>query len=190
MLHSFEKVDIQVDVTALKDNLVANPELFGNIVARMTPENSPHRESSDIWVRYNNIDTYSEADDMEHLHEPHNSVWYDVLNDIPEVLDTIREVFDKVQGETLGGVFITKLPPGKEIYPHIDGGWHAGYYEKYYVPIQNKKGATFNFEDGIIDPEIGEVYHFRNDVMHWVKNDTDADRIAMIVCIKLKDEEK
>jgi len=89
-----------------------------------------------------------------------------------------------VRGERLGGVLITRLPPGGKIYPHADAGWHAAYYDKYFVPVQNKAGATFGFIDGDINPSIGDVWKFNNSVPHWVNNDSDEDRIAMIICIK------
>jgi len=69
----------------------------------------------------------------------------------------------------------------------VDSGWHAEHYDKYYVPILNHPGATFNFPDGYIDPLDGEVYWFRNDVPHSVTNASDSDRIAMIVCVEPND---
>jgi aspartyl/asparaginyl beta-hydroxylase (cupin superfamily) len=84
----------------------------------------------------------------------------------------------------LGGVLITKLPPGGEITPHVDGGWHAEYYDKYLVPIQNEKGAVFCYNDIELQPKDGEIYGFRNDVQHWVKNESNSDRIVMVVCVK------
>jgi len=93
-------------------------------------------------------------------------------------------VFNFVGGETLGGVLITKLPPSGIIDKHVDSGWHAGYYDKFYVPIQNANGSLFRFENGDIDAVEGEVYQFDNSVPHWVENNSDIDRISMVVCIR------
>lgn len=84
----------------------------------------------------------------------------------------------------LGGILITRVPPGGEIKPHVDAGWHAGYFSKFYVAVQNEPGAVFGWDDGEIHAKTGEAYWFRNDVPHWVRNDSGADRIAMIVCIR------
>jgi aspartyl/asparaginyl beta-hydroxylase (cupin superfamily) len=90
-----------------------------------------------------------------------------------------------VRGERLGGVLITKIPAGKKCYPHIDtNGWHPSYYNKYYIPVLNKKGAIFGFEGLDIQGEEGSAYWFRNDIPHWVNNDSDSDRIALVVCVK------
>ena len=176
------QVDIKIDVTALRDKLIAHPELFGTHPNRIVAENSPHRESSDIWVRYGDYDKLGENVFIEE----HDSVWYQVLNDIPEVVPIVFQLMSRVLGERLGGVLITKLPKGKKIYSHIDTiGWHPAYYQKFYIPISNKPGAVFGFEDdGEIAAKEGEAYWFRNDVPHWVNNDSDEDRIAMVVAIK------
>ena len=94
------------------------------------------------------------------------------------------ELMTIVSGERLGGVLITKIPPGGEIKPHVDAGWHAEYYEKYYVPIKNEKGAKFHFEDAVLEPKQGEVWNFDNSKLHWVTNGSAEDRIAMIICIR------
>ena len=64
---------------------------------------------------------------------------------------------------------------------------HKGYgwvYDKFYVPIKNAKGSLFCFDDGVIEAEEGEVYQFDNSVPHWVENNSDEDRISMIVCVR------
>lgn len=170
----------------MKKALDENKDLFGEIDWRRR-EGSPHIEMRDIWLRYNDIKPYEESGDFTDFNEEHDAVWYDCSKKLPQAMDPIFDVMREVQGERLGMVLITKLPPGGEIYPHVDGGWHAGYYDKYYIPILNKKGSSFYFEDGVIDsPEEGSVWWFDNSNTHWVKNNSDSWRIAMIVCVKTR----
>ncbi len=138
-----------------------------------------HSDMEDIWVRYNHPSNIGDA-----FNDEHDSVWYPVLEDIPEVLPIVFGLMAAVGGERLGGVLITKLPAGGSIKPHIDEGWHAGYYSKYFVPIQNDDGAVFCWDGLELNPLAGEVYEFDNSVLHWVENRSNRDRIAMIVCIK------
>ena len=76
------------------------------------------------------------------------------------------------------------MPAGGEITPHVDGGWHAANYRKYYVAIKNEPGSVFGFECGDIAANAGEVWEFDNSLPHWVNNHSESERIAMIVCIK------
>ncbi len=187
-MKSHRKLDLTVNVEGLKQSLKNNRNLFGQYNYRGESATSPHREMLDIWVRYNDVTPYLESGDFSTFADEHDSVWYPCLEKLPEVLNIVFPLMTHVQGERLGGVLITKLPPGGQIYPHKDAGWHASYYDKYYVPIQNRPGSTFNFHDGVIRPREGEVYWFDNSNFHWVNNDSNIERIAMIICIKTRGE--
>lgn len=177
---NIKKLGFSVDVSELQKKLIECGDCFNEYTKRTEDDTSPHRESSDIWVRYGDV-TQNENVFLEE----HDSVWYPVLQKIPEVLPIVFNVMANVGGERLGGVLITKLEKGKKVYPHTDTiGWHPNYYDKFYVPILNKKGAVFCFDDNVVDPNEGDVYWFRNDVNHWVENNSDSDRIAMVICIK------
>ena len=184
MLRSHSKVDMTFDANPLKSALFINHKLFGEYPQRADAINSPHSEMKDIWVRYGDIKPCIESGDFSGIADEHDSVWYDAAKKLPEVMPIVFDLMKLVKGERLGGVLITKLPPGGKINPHTDAGWHAAYYDKYYAVIQNKEGASFHFEDGVIEPREGEIYWFDNSNLHWVENKTNIDRIAMIICIK------
>ena len=163
------------------------PGLFGKYKERCLGE-SPHRESDDIWVRYNNYENVAKVDaplNSEHpANAPHRSVWYPVYYQLPQLRPLIFDLMNLVEGEDLGTVLLVKLEPGKQVYPHSDSGWSAGYYEKYFIPIQTSAKATFNFPDGVIAPELGHVYWFDNSILHSYTNNTPDDVIMLIVTIR------
>lgn len=181
---SFFKVAEGLEVAPLREALLAKPHLFGQKTLRADAPDSPHTQMQDIWVRYNDDHGYLQAGDFSRFSDEHDSVWYPVALEIPEVMGVVFSLMRLVNGERLGGVLITRLPPGGRIEKHIDEGWHAGYYHKFFVPLVNAPGALFRFEDGDIAPAEGEAWFFDNSVPHWVENGSDQDRIALIVCIK------
>jgi hypothetical protein len=89
-----------------------------------------------------------------------------------------------VEGEILGGVLITRIPPGGRVQPHKDSGFHAGMYSKFLVNLEAAPGQAFIFPDGSLRSEQGDVSCFRNDVSHSVVNNSDHDRVSMIVCLR------
>lgn len=180
-MKEFTRVATGLDLTAVRKEIAGNSHMFGEYGARKTAPNSPHSEMEDIWVRYGDISKMVEAGDYGEMAEEHDSIW---LKDMTAVKDLCFDIMAIVDGERLGGVLITRLPPAGKIKSHIDGGWHAGYYSKYYVPIENEKGACFCFNTGVINPDIGDVWQFDNSKPHWVENKSRQDRIAMIICIK------
>ena len=184
MNQAFRKLDLTVEVDSLRQALKQKPHLFDQYSQRREAPNSPHKEMTDIWVRYKDITPHLESGDYSTFADEHDSVWYPSYYELPEIKKIVFDVMAAVDGERLGGILITKLPPGGRIQPHTDAGWHAGFYDKYYVPIENHKGSIFGFTSGNIEPELGEVYWFDNSNLHWVHNNTEYDRMAMIICIR------
>lgn len=178
---NFERITQSLDVSSVLSEIEDNRHMFGEFSARTSSPGSPHSEIKDIWLRYGDISEMVESGDYSKIADEHDSIW---LQDLPEAKKVCLKVMALVGGERLGGVLITTLPSGGKIAPHIDGGWHAAYYDKYYVPIKNSQGSVFGFIDGDIDPDLGDVWQFDNSVLHWVNNDSDSERIAMIICIK------
>lgn len=181
----FSKLGIEFDVGKLCKYLEGST-LFGELPQRGL-KGSPHENMTDIWARYKNPEGSLKTGDWSSFTEEHESEW---LKEIPGVREVCDALMDYLGGTQLGGVLITKLPAGQEIHPHTDGGWHATYYDKYFLPIKNEPGAEFCFEEGSIIATPGEVYAFRNDVVHWVENNSTEDRIAMIICIKQNSRSK
>jgi hypothetical protein len=144
---------------------------------------TPHNQISDIWVRFNPWENYA-GDPWKFTMEQHESDWYPIADELPAVLRIVEEVFKQVGGKELGGVLITQIPPGHEVKPHIDSGWHAGYYEKYAVQLKGNKEQGFYFEGEELHPEAGQTYTFDNSKLHWVKNDSDEYRRTLIICIR------
>ena len=170
------------DVGPLLKQLGEHPEVWNTHRERTEQYGTPHNGVSDIWVRYNAWENYT--GDWPAFHDEHESVWYPVIAKIPAAWSLARKVKRKVGANTLGGVLITKIPPGGRVEPHVDGGWHARHYEKYAVQVMGNQDQAFCFEDAELRAEPGELYTFDNSRTHWVINDSDSDRITMIVCLK------
>lgn len=166
------------DVRAVQDELAEFP-LWDQYRWRTEHPQSPHREVSDIWVRYNALENLG-----PHFNEIHESVWYPVAAELPNVVELVFDVMRQVEGEHLGGVLITKIPAGKQVYPHVDAGWHALHYEKFAVQIHGNAEQSFCFDDENLSALPGELYTFNNQARHWVVNPSGEDRITLIVCIR------
>lgn len=181
---SFSKVTGGVPMGLLQAQLAANPFLWDQFDVRRTSPGSPHSEMTDIWVRYNDPAPFIAKGSWVGFNEEHRSVWYPSEYFLPALRPIVFGLMGLLEGVELGGVLLTRLPPGGRIKRHTDAGWHAKHYEKFYVAINAPPGARFCWDDGVINPAEGDIWHFRNDVPHWVENDSDVDRLAAIVCIR------
>lgn len=179
-MKAYNRIYQELNVSLAQKEIKENNHLFGEFNARKDA-GPVMAQMDDIWLRYGDISEMTKTGNYSDISKEHDSIW---LKDLPECKRICFEVMDIVDGERLGGVLITRLPVGCEMLPHVDAGWHADYYDKYYIPIENETGAVFGFDEGDIKPDIGDVWAFDNSFKHWVKNNSTKDRIAMIICIK------
>lgn len=168
-----------VNVTPVVEAIAAHPELWNQYTTRT--EIYEHSQVSDIWVRYNAFENFT--GDREAFNTEHDSVWYpaaEALGIKPFLLDFMR----LVEGTRLGGVLITKIPPGGRVAPHVDRGWHTQYYEKFAIQLMGNLKQAFHFEGESFSALPGDCYTFDNSVSHWVTNDSESDRMTLIVCVR------
>lgn len=169
-------------VAAAQAQLEAHPEVWNQHTWRTEHPNSPHREVDDIWVRYNDLTNFDP--DPAVFNGPHDPVWYPVIHKLPAIRELAMRAMVDFGYAVLGGVLITRIPPGKQVYPHSDHGWHARRYEKLCVQIKGDQRQAFHFNDVSLSANDGDVYWFDNSFVHWVTNDSDRERISMIVCVR------
>ena len=165
-----------LNVQPLADALAAHPEVWDRDTARTAPADSAHHGLSDVWCRFAPPGGSGRA---EHL-----SVWYPSADLLP-VRMMARELMAVFGAEQLGGVLITRIPPGAACRPHVDPGWHAGFYDKFAVQVAAAPGQAFHFEGEAVVTAPGDLYWFRNDALHWVTNDSDQERITAIFCLRI-----
>ena len=168
------------DVTELQRQLHVAP--WNSICHRTSHPQSPHREVSDIWVRYNPITNFH--GDMQRFNDEHISEWYPIADQLPEAVRISDLLMTEMQGIALGAVLITKIPAWKQVYPHVDRGWHARHFEKFAVQVQGNQHQAFCFEGEQLVTAPGDLFRFDNLFPHWVTNDSDEERVTLIVCIR------
>lgn len=167
----------------MKLALQTHKELWNENNERKTFEGSSHKQTSDIWVRYN--DPKNLALGYDKFTSEHDAVWYPSYYKLP-LRNIVFGLMARCEAVRLGGVLITKIPAGGQVLPHIDKGWHPEYYNvKVYVPIQTNPHVINHVEDESVIMKEGEAWYFDNTKIHSVDNNGDDDRITLIVCMKV-----
>jgi hypothetical protein len=171
------------DVSSLQQQLAEHPELWNEHTHRTVGYGNPHSDVSDIWVRYRPFREFA-GDVLAYHSGAHVSEWFPCIAQIPAAWSLARKVRRLVGAERIGGVLITKVPPGGQVAPHVDTGWHAESHRKFIVQVQGNQRQAFCFAGEELRANDGDVYGFHNDRSHWVTNDSDTDRISLIVCVR------
>ena len=183
------KVCSGVLINDLISQLNDKPELWNRYEFRTkTYENSPHREVDDIILRYRDFSDF-DAEHPERFSDEHDAQYYAAYHELPALEPLVKHIFTLLEGEELGGILITRIPAGKQVYPHSDAGaWHSEHHLcKALLLVQSAPKQSFCFEDEVHEGEAGDLFIFDNRPSHWVINDSDTDRVSLIIAIKQKD---
>ncbi len=186
-MRNFLKIAEGIDIIPLLHAVQNHPELWDKEnTFRNDFENSPHKETQSIWLRYNDLTEYYADGCLDCAIEDLEAINYSAWELLPEARQIIFNLMRRVEGQRLGRVIITKLPAGKTITPHADTrGAYAEYYTRYHLPLQNLPGSIFKADDEQVYMRHGECWWFRHEATHEVINNSADDRIVLIVDIRV-----
>lgn len=177
-----------VKIQTLLAEIEANPDLWNRYEHRTRLYNgSPHAEVDDIWIRYNAIENFDPLH-PELFGEEHESVYYPESEQLPSLVPLLGNLCAITDTTKLGGVLITRIPAGKKVDWHNDGGrWHSEYYlNKYLLLLKSAPGQKFRFENEEHEGAAGDMFLFDNRFPHCVENNSDTDRISLILACRCK----
>ena len=172
-----------LDVEPAVAQLQEHPELWNAHPARTQMPGSPHHETSDIWLRFRDP---TELDNYASFGEPHFAVFYPAWHTLHRMQPLVFGVMHAVNAVYLGGILITRLPPGGRVYAHHDrGSWHAEYLDKkVYVILKANERCDNWCEDEQVTMRAGQAWQFENLLMHGVCNGGLTERLALIVTMR------
>ena len=185
-MRHFQLIARNMPVAPVMQQLAEHPDLWGENPLRKEFSGSPHKQMDDIWVRYNDAAKLSYLTHAQ-FNEEHVPVWYRAWKELPALRRIVFTLVNLEHFEMIGGVLITKIPPGCSILSHADIGWHVEQYEKYYISLQSAPGSLFICNEGqedeeVLNPLVGDCWLFDNRKYHSVHNRSGVDRITLIVC--------
>jgi len=174
-----------IDTAPLLLAIARQPKLWNRHRMRKDYAESPHAQMDDIWLRFNDEKPFKEKDDFTDISEQHDSVFYPEWYALPQARPIVFGLMTRVEGTRLGGILITRIPPGGRILPHADDSWHVRHYNtKIYVVLQSNPQCINRVEDERVAMAPGEAWYFDNTKEHDVVNDGPDDRISLIVSIR------
>lgn len=178
-MKNFLKIVQGVDVMPLLLALQHQPSLWdGENIRKTYAEDSPHREVSDILLRFSDPSSKKIGDELVCENT-------EAMRALPQARELVFSLMARVQGVMLGRVMITRLAPGGRIYPHADiKGRYANTYKRFHIVLQSEPGCIFKAGDEQVYMRPGDVWDFNAHAVHEVVNGSANDRIHLIVDIK------
>lgn len=179
-MRNFLRIASGVNVVPVLTALAAKPGLWNTDTIRTAHPQSPHAQADDILVFFNSIpaDPLNVVNDIQTQPFP---AW----SELPQLRPLIFDLMRLTEATQLGRVIISRLAPGARIAPHVDEGAPATFYQRYQVALQSHPGALFRIEDETVSFSSGDAYWINNRAEHEVINNSNDDRIALVIDMRL-----
>jgi hypothetical protein len=181
MLRNFQLLESGIDVAPLLGAIERQPELFSEITARQEHPGSPHKYTEAIFLRWAKELTVEACfTDLE-------AVDYPAYEKLPEARPLVAQIMRRVGGKKLARVMIANLKSGGFIDPHSDEGAYADHFERFHLSLQSDDGNSFLVWNRKPDwaewvhMKPGELWAFNHKSCHQVLNDSNRDRLHLIV---------
>jgi hypothetical protein len=104
-------------------------------------------------------------------------------NEINNIFNILKEYYS---GEIIN-CEVVNLPANTKVRKHIDGGALLHYSRRVHIPIITNKDVTFTVKDNTINMQEGVWYEINNQLPHSVENNSNFDRIHLIIDIMPND---
>jgi hypothetical protein len=183
-MRNFQQIATGIDVLPLVLELYRQPELWNQHNARTGGDGS-FAGTDDIWVRFRDPGELTSAAAFS---EPFTPVFYPAWHALPHLRPLVFGLMARLEAVQLGGLLITRVPPGCQVLPHDDRGrWHPEFFKtKAYIPVATNARCYSTCEDERVTMQIGEAWLFDNLKVHSTVNEGDTDRITVIVSMRVE----
>jgi hypothetical protein len=173
---NFQLVGID-EADEILDEVLRNEEMFGANRIRQH-KGSAHEQVDDILLRG---PTLSTGKTLADLWAETECVNYITMWQFPLIEEFIKYWSIRLRNDKIGRVIITRLGPGKRIHPHVDEGPVPEMYRRYHYVIQGDKDNLFFVEGKPQSMCSGELWCVDVTKEHSVINQSDRDRIHLIM---------
>ena len=180
-----------IDTTKLLLAIKRRPELWKEDTFLRDYPQGPFGEIESIMLRFPEKRVFDQEEEVsaykrgEHFFDQHESIDYPAYSVLTEARPLVMGLMSYVGGERLGRVMINKIAPGGRIFPHADTPEHTNYYTRFHVVLQSGAGCFIRADDEQLEMRTGEVFWFNNKLEHEVINNSNTDRISMVIDIKV-----
>lgn len=182
----FQLIAANIDVLPLYHAVMRQPKLWDAHTWRTTYKGTPHKDISDIWLRYSNDAKTSDTSALEPVLADLKPVFYEAWHALPQVKPIVFDLMRRFEGYELGRVLITKLRPGGCIQPHADDvGDYVDNGARYHIVLNGLPGSLYHAGDETVNMLTGTAWWFDHKAVHSVQNNSIDDRVHLLVDFRL-----
>jgi|688.fasta_scaffold432349_2 hypothetical protein len=99
------------------------------------------------------------------------------------LVEPIIKDLEQLHNGKVGKAILTKLKAGKKVNGHTDRGNYLDISRRNHIPITTNNKVFFAIGEGLLNMYEGECWEINNMQYHEVINDSEEDRIHLIIDI-------
>ena len=179
-LRNFRLVHPRVGVGGIARELERNP-LAWAISTRRQTRCIEQRETESIVLRRG-----APASPDEKVEDAHEVVETVAAPYFPLTLAWLRATADILGGELARALF-ARLPPGAQVYRHIDAGAYYACRDRYHLVVESSGGSPMVCGRERVVMQEGELWRFDNKRPHEASNPSDSPRVHLIFDLLMKE---
>lgn len=107
----------------------------------------------------------------------------DATHDLWKLTLPIIRDLEEIHGGKAGRVIFPNLKAGGVIQPHVDAGDYLDVSRRNHIPIITNPKVFFGIEGGWLNMLEGECWEINNMLTHEVRNESDQDRVHLLIDI-------
>ena len=174
-----------LDVSPILAQLDAASEMWSQYDDRTTRAETAHGETSDQWLRYFPRETLTGP---AAYNQPGQCVFYPAWDRLPALHAVVWGLMASMRSVELGGILLTRLPPGGRILRHSDGeAWHARHFNcKCYVVLKANARCIVECDGDEQVYRPGEIFELNNLLPHSMENGGTTERLTAIICMRVE----
>jgi hypothetical protein len=141
-----------------------------------------HKETNTYYVYKNNL-MWNSGEEFVTKKISNDQVLLDLLEPIIKDLETIHN-------GVRGNVLLIKLTAKENISIHDDRGDYLMLSRRNHIPIITDGDVVFGVGSERVSMNLGECWEINNYRLHWVDNNSDIDRVHLLIDIMPNSELK
>lgn len=135
----------------------------------------PDQKDSNTIPIYNLPDEQNNVFNIRIENEKMLSLFKDELQECYSLIDTVYINHEPKR------VMLVNLPARKNVETHIDSAYHLENIHRIHLPIITNDDVVFKVSNNIVPMRSGSLIEINNNVEHGVENNSDMNRIHLII---------
>jgi hypothetical protein len=175
----FERVGALVDVEPFLTEICSRPDLWETDTSRQKAKPA-QRETQAICIRGQGAKAVLDSEARQKNPIRYRGGPTAMSPFFPIAEEFVEKLVESMNG-SMGRAVIARLRPRGRIHPHFDDRLYWILRDRYHLVIKSPAGSYFRAGDEEMRMEEGELWWFDHTVEHDVYNDSDEERIHIIV---------